>query len=52
MPRKVTPVTAIKKFFETPERPIEKGEVNALDPWEIEELAPQCAAALGLQLIQ
>lgn len=49
---KIAAEEAIRRFFTTEDRPIKKGEIAKLDPCERAELAPECAEALGLELIK
>ena len=45
----LTPVQAIKKFFDTPDRPVTMAEMKALSPEDRMSLAKDCAKALGAE---
>lgn len=47
---KINKVQAIKRFFDTPERPVSRNELMALSADERLELGTLCAAALGCEL--
>ena len=46
----LTPVQAIKKFFDTPDRPVTMAEMKALSPEDRMSLAQACAKPVGADL--
>lgn len=48
--RLIRPMGAIREFFNTPENPVTLDEMKRLTQNDRKELAPACAAALGVEL--